>query len=148
MRTAPGIDELDVAQRFREAGIGGVVRTWHDSGGAMRSMVFTFDIIASVLGAVGLGVAAIVMFIVVYISVVNRRRQIGVLRAIGLKQNIIIGSYLIQALVYAIFGTAIGYLIMKQVAVPYFIANPLPLPIGMVSLNMVPDIVYRAISRA
>ncbi len=145
VRTAPGVDELDVAQRFREAGIGGVVRTWHDYGGAMRSMVSTFDIIASVLGAVGLGVAAIVMFIVVYISVVNRRRQIGVLRAIGLKQNIIIGSYLIQALVYAVCGTAIGYLIMQQVAVPYFIANPLPLPIGMVSLNMVPDIVYRAV---
>ncbi len=144
VRTNKGVDESSLAAKFREVGIGGVVRTWRDYGGALRSMVSTFDIIAAVLSAVGLAVAAIVMFIVVYISVVNRRRQIGILRAIGLKQDIIIGSYLIQALLYALCGVALGYLMMRFGAEPYFISNPLVLPIGVVSLNISPDMVIKA----
>ena len=43
----------------------------------MRGVISTFEIVASLIGVIGLVVAAVVMFIVIYIGVINRKKQIG-----------------------------------------------------------------------
>ena len=74
------------------------------------------------------------MFIIIYINVLNKRRHIGILRAIGIRAKVIIGSYLIQAFFYAILGIICGGLIYGFVLEPYFEVHPLVLAIGDVSL--------------
>jgi putative ABC transport system permease protein len=68
---------------------------------------------------------------------VNRRRQIGILKAIGMKERIIIMSYVMQAVFFAILGIIAGMLIINYAIVPYFIRNPLQMPIGLVGLALV-----------
>ena len=53
------------------------------------------------------------MFIVIYINVIHSRRHIGILRAIGINRDVIIGSYLVQALFYAGMGVLVGGLLFR-----------------------------------
>ena len=108
-------------------------QSWSEYGG-LGGIVSSFDVLTTLIGTIGLIVAGIVMFIVIYINVINKRRQIGILRAIGIKRDIIIGSYLTQAIFYGILGVIFGGLIFGYGIQPYFELHPLDLPLGQVSL--------------
>ena len=133
-RTEQGVTENQIIQEISSLGIDAEVRSWSDYGGAVGGIVSSFDVIASLIGTIGLVVAGIVMFIIIYINVINKRRQIGILRAIGIKRDVIIGSYLTQAIFYAILGIIFGGLIFGYGIQPYFEFHPLDLPLGQVSL--------------
>jgi putative ABC transport system permease protein len=137
-------DENWFIEEFEAMDINGEIRSWQEYGG-LGGIVSSFDVITSLINAIGLIVAAIVMFIVIYINVLNKKRQIGILRAIGIKTNIVITSYLVQALFYAILGIIFGGLIMHFVIEPYFINYPLDLPLGLVSLSIEPLSIQKAV---
>ena len=79
--------------------------------------------------AASLIITIVVIFIVISINTVYRRKQIGILKAIGIERPIIIRSYLFQALVIFAIGTFIGFgflaLILQLLA-----ANPIVFPGG------------------
>ncbi|MBU2081948.1 FtsX-like permease family protein [Patescibacteria group bacterium] len=108
------------------------VKKWNDYLGGLGGISESFNMITLIISAIGLAVAAITIFILIYVNVVNKRRQIGILKAIGINQNIIIYSYIFQALFYAIFGIIIGILLVFYVIGPYFAIRPLMLPMGAV----------------
>ncbi|MBN1375825.1 MAG: ABC transporter permease [Dehalococcoidia bacterium] len=112
------------------------VRTFKEYGGAYRSVISTFELIMGIIGGTGLIVAAIVMFIIIYINVLSKKRQIGILRAIGIPHNAVLGSYLIQALFYSLMGVLLGWLLIRVVLQPYFMMNPIDLPLGFLSLHI------------
>jgi putative ABC transport system permease protein len=134
VKARPGVKEEMLIREMREVGISGEIRSWQEYGATMRSTVSTFEIVGGLIGGVGLLVAAAVMFIVIYINVINKKRQIGILRAIGIPQKAIVVSYLYQALFYVVVGIALGWLLVKFVLQPYFMFHPLDTPFGMVSL--------------
>lgn len=141
----PAGDEARFIEQFETLGISGEVRSWREYGGAVGGIVSSFDVIASLINGIGLVVAAIMMFIVVYINVIHKKRAIGILRAIGIKRNVIIYSYLTQALFYAVLGIIFGGLIFGFILQPYFELHPLDLPIGLVSLSLKPATIQGAI---
>lgn len=106
------------------------VRTWNDYSGPMGGISESFNMITLIISIIGVIVAAITIFIMIYVNVVNKKRQIGILKAIGIKQNIIICSYIFQALFYVIPGVIFGLVIIFYVLMPFFIKYPLSLPIG------------------
>jgi len=134
IRTRPYVDEDKIIEELKSAGINEEIRSWQEYGSALRSSVSTFEIIGGLIGGVGLVVAAAVMFIVIYITVINKKRQIGILRAIGIPQKSIIGSFLIQSIFYVFIGIALGWFLVRFVIQPYFTFNPLDTPFGLVSL--------------
>jgi len=138
-------DESQLIAEFEALGINGEIRSWREYGGAVGGIVSSFDVIASLINSIGLVVAAIVMFIVIYINVLHKKRQIGILRAIGIKTNIVITSYLAQALFYAVLGIIFGELIIHFAIEPYFANYPLDLPLGLVSLSIEPAATLKAV---
>jgi putative ABC transport system permease protein len=134
IRTQPGNDDDRTLNQLKTLGIQGVVRSWLDYGGGAGGIVSSFGIIASLIGGIGLVVAGVVMFIVIYINVVHKKRQIGILRAIGISRNVVMASYLMLAFLYAILGIVFGGVIFGYILVPYFNSHPIDLPIGLVSL--------------
>jgi len=137
--------ESRVIQAIQSLGIAGEVRSWRDYGGAMGGVVSSFDVVAGLISGIGLVVAGIVMFIVIYINVIHSRRHIGILRAIGIKRDVIIGSYLAQALFYAVVGIVLGGLVFGFGIQAYFDQHPLDLSIGQVSLALQPSTVQNAV---
>lgn len=112
------------------------VKKWTEYMGEFSGVTQSFNTITLIISAIGLAVAAITIFILIYVNVVHKRRQIGILKAIGIKQEIIVCSYILQALFYAVSGVIIGTLLIFFVLVPYFLENPLPLPMGNTSLAL------------
>ena len=144
VRTEPGVSEDQIAREISSLGINAEVRNWSEYG-SLGALVSSFDVITVLIGTIGLVVAGIVMFIVIYINVINKRRQIGILRAIGIKRDVIIGSYLTQAIFYAVVGIVFGGLIFGYGIQPYFELHPLDLPLGEISLAVETSTVNSAI---
>ena len=110
------------------------VRKWTEYTSIVGDLTKSFDLIAAMISVIGLAVAAVTIFILIYVNAINKRRQIGILKAIGIKENIIVISYILQAVFYAIFGIVFGSIIMFYIIEPYFINNPLAFPIGDITL--------------
>ena len=136
VRIEPAGNETWLIEEFKTMGIKGQIRSSGEYGDAMGNAALSFSLMASLISSIALTVAAIVIFIVIYINVLSKRRETGILRAIGIKGEIIIYSYLIQALFYAIVGIVLGWLIMNFLVQPYFVKYPIDIPLGLVSLTV------------
>jgi putative ABC transport system permease protein len=90
---------------------------------------------------IGTIVAGITIFIIIFVSVVNKRRQIGILKAIGMTESTIILYFVMQALFYGVIGIILGASLILFVIRPYFISNPLDFPVGWVSLKVTFNII-------
>jgi putative ABC transport system permease protein len=134
IRTKPGTDEQQIIAELKTLNIDGQIRGWEEYGGGVGGIVASFGAITSIIGAIGLIVAGVVMFIVIYINVSHRRRQIGILRAIGVNRGVVMLSYLLQAFLYATLGIIFGGLLLGYGIKPYFDSHPLDLPIGLITL--------------
>jgi putative ABC transport system permease protein len=97
-------------------------------------MTDSFNVINTILNVVNLLVAAITVFIVTYIDVTNRRRQIGIQRAIGITQGSITLAYLLRAVFYAIVASILASLVFLYVVVPIEARYPFHFPFGDVYL--------------
>lgn len=97
-------------------------------------LVAAFDIIALIVSVISIIVGAITIFVMIYVNAVSKRRQIGILKAIGIKESIIELSYMIQSLFYAILGVIVGLAIIFWIVIPFLVARPIPMPFGNASL--------------
>jgi putative ABC transport system permease protein len=98
------------------------------------TLVSAFDIIALIVSVISILVAAITIFVMIYVNAVSKRRQIGILKAIGIKESIIEVSYIIQSLFYAIWGVIFGLMIIFWLVIPFLAVRPIPMPFGDASL--------------
>ncbi len=145
IRTQPGNNDNATISQLRQLKLAGTVRSWLEYGGGVGATVASFSSIASLIGGIGLLVAGVVMFIVIYINVTHRKRQIGILRAIGISRDVVLVSYLTQALLYAVVGVVLGGILIGYVIKPFFDSHPIDLPIGLVSLAINPDTIRNGI---
>ncbi len=88
----------------------------------------TFNILGAFIGAVGIIVASITIFIIIFINALSRRRQIGILKGIGIDRRAIEMAYVMQAAFYVLIGSALGALVIYGFLVGYFDRNPIDFP--------------------
>lgn len=88
----------------------------------------TFSILGTFIGSVGIIVASITIFIIIFINAISRQRQIGILKGIGIERRVIEIAYVLQSAFYAIAGSAIGILITYGFLVGFFDRNPIDFP--------------------
>lgn len=88
----------------------------------------TFNVLGGFIGSIGLVVASITIFIIVFINAVSRRRHIGILKGIGIHREAIEIAYVLQAAFYALSGSLLGTLLTYGFLVPYFEKNPIQFP--------------------
>lgn len=131
-----GADRSRVVEQVLAARPGLKYQTWEDALGVLKSMTRSFDQIIVILRVTALIVAAITIFIVTYVDLVNKRRQIGIERAIGITSPSIVLSYIIRAFLYAVFGIAAAVLIFVYVVVPIEGRYPFHFSFGDVGLAM------------
>jgi putative ABC transport system permease protein len=109
---------------------------WSEYLGAMATVTNSFNFIKLIFYFIGMAVSGASIFIIIYIDLLNQRKQIGILKAIGMKSEIIIISYVIKAFFYGLLGVIMGRFLLEFAIYPYFIKYPIELPIGYVSLNV------------
>ena len=94
----------------------------------LQDIKTTFGILGSAISGIGLIVASITIFIVIFVNAITRRRYIGILKGVGINRRAILYSYMYQAFIYAMFGIVIGFLLVFVIIKPYFLAHPINFP--------------------
>lgn len=87
-----------------------------------------FGALGTLFGSVGVVVAAITLFIVIFINALTKRRQIGILKGIGITSGTILWSYVFQSMFYAFCGSMLGLLATFGWLKPFFDKNPIDFP--------------------
>ena len=88
----------------------------------------TFAVLGNMLSSIGLVVASITIFIVIFINAITRRKFIGILKGIGISGQAIELSYVFQSLFYAGIGSAIGLILLYAFLQPFIAAHPIDFP--------------------
>lgn len=88
----------------------------------------TMNLLGTFIGSIGIIVASITIFIIIFINALSRRRYIGILKGIGIDRRAIEIAYVLQAAFYALMGSLLGALLTYGVLIPYFDANPIQFP--------------------
>jgi ABC-type lipoprotein release transport system permease subunit len=93
-----------------------------------------FNIIGTILGSVSVVVALITIFIIIYINALTRRRQIGIMKGIGVAEFAIEFSYICQAIFYVLIGSGIALGIIFLFLKPLLDAHPIVTPFADIVL--------------
>lgn len=88
----------------------------------------TMNLLGTFIGSIGIIVASITIFIIIFINAISRRQQIGILKGIGIERRAIEIAYVLQAAFYAIVGSGLGALFTYGFLLGYFEANPIIFP--------------------
>ncbi len=94
----------------------------------LQDMKDTFTLLGNIISSIGLVVAAITIFIVIFINAITRRKYIGIMKGIGVSGIAIELSYVFQSLIYALIGSVIGLGLVYLFLIPYVQANPINFP--------------------
>ena len=94
----------------------------------IKDMIATFGMLGAAFSSIGLVVASVTIFIVIFINAITRRKYIGILKGIGIHGRAIEFSYVFQSIFYALIGSGIGLGLVYGLLVPYFEKNPIDFP--------------------
>ena len=131
IKLKPGADPVAVRDALLRTGIGqyAKVQTFEDGEPKfLKDIQNTFALLGNMISSIGLVVASITIFIVIFINAITRRKFIGILKGIGISGRTIEVSYLFQSIFYALCGSAIGLIILYVILVPYVDAHPIDFP--------------------
>ncbi|MFA5841234.1 MAG: FtsX-like permease family protein [Candidatus Paceibacterota bacterium] len=123
-----GADPIIVRDILKRNGVDKIakVQTFYEAMPKMiQDMVDTFDLLGNILSSIGLVVASITIFIVIFINAITRRKFIGILKGIGISAQAIEISYIMQSFFYALCGSVIGVIFLYGFLEPFITAHPI-----------------------
>jgi len=118
-------DEGDkIKNKIISVGVNEPVFTWADKAGAvMRQAMESIGLINVISKYVSLIVGAALILIIIYINVLNRKKEIGILKAVGITPRSIVISYAFISIFYVSIGILAG-LVLYFALMYYFTVNP------------------------
>lgn len=131
IKLIPGADPNIIKEGLVNSGISGFAKVQTFEEGQpkfLKDMKKTFRLLGNIVSSLGLVVASITVFIVIFINALTRKKFIGILKGIGINSQAIEFSYVFQSFFYAIVGSVVGISLVYLVLVPYFAAYPINFP--------------------
>ncbi|MFQ6056481.1 MAG: ABC transporter permease, partial [Methanosarcinales archaeon] len=121
------LSDIDLAEEYKEIlrqelGVN-KIKIWNEEVEYIASSMDTFKQMTNTVIAVGLFAAAVSVGIIIYVNVVYKRRQIGIMKAIGMKNSLIFSVYILEAMLLGIIGIVFGDL-LGYFGTKYLEANP------------------------
>jgi len=117
-------DSEKVKEKIIGAGVKEPVFTSDEKSDAiLRQAMQSIGMIDVVSKFVSLIIGAALILIIIYINVLNRKKEIGILKAIGITPSSIVISYAFISMFYVSMGILAG-LVLYFVLMYYFIVNP------------------------
>lgn len=126
-----GADPVLVRDGLIRSGVGeyAKVQTFEDAQPKfLQDIKATFALLGNMISSIGLAVASITIFIVIFINAITRRKFIGIMKGIGISGMAIEASYVFQSIFYAAIGSAIGLVVLYGLLQPFIAAHPINFP--------------------
>jgi ABC-type lipoprotein release transport system permease subunit len=127
----PGTNPNIIKDALLRSGVGKYARvqTFEDAQPKfLQDIKNTFALLGNMISSIGLAVASITIFIVIFINAITRRKFIGILKGIGISGRTIEASYVFQSFFYAMCGSIIGLIILYGLLKPFITAHPINFP--------------------
>ena len=138
VKTRPGYSEKFIKDELQSYGVSQDVQTTSDLlAKGMGRALQSFAIINLVSLIVSIVITTVVLFIVITIKTINNRKQIGILKAIGVQKEVIMHSYGLQVIILALFGIIIGITITSLLGL-YMSLHPIVTPEWSATLYLTP----------
>jgi putative ABC transport system permease protein len=138
VKAKPGYSEKFIKDELQQYGVSQKVQTTTNLlEKSMGKALQSYAIINMVSLFVGIIITTVVLFIVITIKTLNSRKQIGILKAIGVDKEVIMHNYGFQVIILALLGIACG-IIMTSVLMVYMTYNPIVTPDWSASLYLTP----------
>ena len=131
IKLKPGADPVLVRDGLIRSGVDqyAKVQTFEDAQPKfLKDIKATFALLGNMISSIGLVVASITIFIVIFINAITRRKFIGILKGIGISGKTIEASYIFQSFFYAVCGSAIGLVVLYGFLQPFIAAHPIDFP--------------------
>ena len=126
-----GADPVAVKETLKLRGVDTLakVQTFDDAQPKfLKDIIKTFNMLGTAFSSIGLVVASITIFIVVFINAITRRKYIGIMKGIGIEGGAIEFSYVFQSIFYALVGSVVGLLFVYGFLVPFIAEHPINFP--------------------
>ncbi len=94
----------------------------------LKDIKATFALLGNMISSIGLVVASITIFIVIFINALTRRKFIGILKGIGINGQAIEMSYVFQSIFYAVIGSSVGLVLLYALIQPFIASHPIDFP--------------------
>ena len=133
VRLSSDVSSEEIRDKFISQGIGTfaqVQTSVQAQGQLIEDIKITFRVLGDIIGSIGLIVGSITLFIVIFINAIFRRKNIGILKGIGISGLSIEISYVMQAAFYSLFGVFLGVILLYTILVPYFSSHPIDFPLS------------------
>jgi putative ABC transport system permease protein len=130
VKAKPGYTEPFIKNELLAYGVGvnGQVQTMTDLlSKSVGKVLQSFAIINAVSLVVSVIITTVVLFIVITIKTLNSRKQIGILKAIGVDKEVIMHNYGFQVIILGILGIILGIVITLLLAA-YMSVHPIVTP--------------------
>jgi putative ABC transport system permease protein len=128
VRIKPGYTDQFVKNELLQYGVMEKVQTSQDVlDKSLGRSLASFSIIGFISLIVSLVIAVVVLFIVIMIKTLNNRRQIGILKAIGVDRTVIMNSYGFQVVILSTAGILMGF-VFTGILVLYMSYYPMVTP--------------------
>ncbi|MGD0081548.1 MAG: ABC transporter permease [Methanoregula sp.] len=138
VKAKPGYSETFIKNELIQYGVADKVQTTSDLLSKSLGTAFqSFAIINLVSLIVSIIITTVVLFIVITIKTLNSRRQIGILKAIGVDKEVIMHNYGFQVIILAILGIILGIFLTILLAV-YMAIHPVVTPAWSATLYLTP----------
>jgi putative ABC transport system permease protein len=138
VKAKPGYSEKFIKDELQQYGVSQKVQTTADLlSKSMGRALQSFAILNMVSLIVGVSITSVVLFIVITIKTINSRRQIGILKAIGVDKEVIMHNYGFQVIIMAVLGIFFGVIFTSLLAV-YMVAHPIVTPEWSATLYLTP----------
>jgi len=112
-------------------GVAGNVKSWEEYAGFIRDITNSLGMMNSITTFVALLVATMTIAVIIFINTTRKRRHIGIMKAVGASDGVIIGIFLLEAAIFGIFGILAG-VVLGQGIMSYLNDNPINMPMGLV----------------
>lgn len=131
---------LDIIRRQIEA-MGYITRSVADTVAQINSLFGTARTMLALLGLVALAVAALGMFNTLTVSLLERTREVGLMKAMGMKSSEVQELFLTESMIMGfcggVFGIIVGFLVGKAIGVILSIFAVFK-GVGFVDVSMIP----------
>ena len=140
VKAKPGYSEQFIKNELLAYGAGGTGKVQTTSDLLSKSLgrvLQSFAIINMVSLVVSIIITTVVLFIVITIKTINSRKQIGILKAIGVDKEVIMHNYGFQVIILGILGIILGIIITLALAM-YMAYHPIVTPEWSATLYITP----------
>ena len=107
------VNQVDAQRRrigaeLHREGLALTVETWRDGAFAYRQVKVMFDLIFAFMAGILLAICVLALANVIGMNIVERAREIGALRALGMRQATVVRLFTAEALLMVGLGCAVG----------------------------------------